>query len=132
MIAIDWNPDRASLRRFGRSMLIFGLLFAVWFLFKKQLGTAWTFGIGGAFCFLSSQFVPAVARMVYGFWMAIAWLLGQIITPIIMGALYYLVITPIGLVLRLTGHDRLRLKTPADATTYWTACKSSPAYDRQF
>ncbi len=131
MIAIDWKPDAASLRKFGRSMLVFGLVFALWFWFKKAPAAVWTFAGLGAFCFVTSLFVPAVARVVYALWMCIAWLLGQIVTPVIMGLLYYVVITPIGLVLRLTGHDRLRLKKPA-AASYWVDCKPSPSYDRQF
>lgn len=131
MIAIDWNPNRKALLKFGRSMLIFGLVFALWFWFKHQATAAWAFGIGGVFCFFSSQFIPPLAKVVYVLWMTIAWLLGQIITPIIMAMLYYLVITPIGVVLRLTGHDRLLLKKPASAS-YWTDFKASTSYDRQF
>lgn len=131
MIAIDWNPNRAALRKFGLSMLIFGLVFALWFGFKHQPVAAWIFGIGGVFCFVTSRFAPPVAKLVYALWMALAWLLGQIVTPLIMAALYYLVITPIGLILRLTGHDRLRLKKPVSAS-YWTDFKPSTSYDRQF
>lgn len=131
MIAIDWKPDATALRKFGRSMLIFGLVFALWFWFKHAPVAAWAFAGLGVFCFVTSLFVPAAARVVYVAWMALAWLLGQIVTPLIMGALYYLVITPIGLILRLTGHDRLRLKKPQDAS-FWTDCKPSPSYDRQF
>ncbi|MGV3663736.1 MAG: SxtJ family membrane protein [Prosthecobacter sp.] len=131
MIAIDWKPSTLSLRKFGRSMLIFGLIFAAWFWLRKAPAAAWTFAGLGVYCFLTSQVVPAAARPVYVLWMGIAWLLGMIITPVIMGALYYLVITPIGLVLRLTGHDRLRLKKPA-GTSYWVDCKASPSYERQF
>ncbi len=131
MIAIDWKPDITALRKFGRSMLIFGLLFAAWFWYRNAVVTAWAFASLGVFCFLTSLFVPPAARVVYGLWMGIAWLLSQIVTPIIMGALYYLVITPIGVILRRSGHDRLRLKKP-QTTSFWTECKHSPSYDRQF
>jgi hypothetical protein len=131
MIAIDWNPNRKALSKFGRSMLIFGLVFALWFWFKKNPAAAWTFAGVGVFCFTTSLFAPPAARVVYVLWMGLAWLLGQLVTPLIMGALYYLVLTPIGMVLRLTGHDRLRLKKPV-STSYWTDFKSSTSYDRQF
>lgn len=134
MIAIDWKPDSSALRKFGKSMLIFGLVFAAWFGFKGSSTVAWICAAAGALCFITSFFVPAVGRFIYVLWMALAWLLSQIITPIIMGALYYLVITPIGLILRMTGHDRLRLKKPDGVTSYWTDVPPSSAagYDRQF
>lgn len=131
MIIIDWKPDTAALRKFGRSMLIFGLLFAGWFWYRNAPTTAWTLFCLGAFCFLTSCFMPAVARVAYGLWMGIAWLLSQIVTPLIMGILYFLVITPIGIVLKFTGHDRLRLKKP-QAASFWAECRRSPSYDRQF
>ncbi|HEY1051354.1 MAG TPA: SxtJ family membrane protein [Prosthecobacter sp.] len=133
MIAIDWKPEPTALRKFGKSMLIFGLVFAAWFGFRGSSTLAWVCAGAGVVCFVTSYFVPAVARYIYVFWMALAWLLSQIITPIIMGAMYYLVVTPIGLVLRMSGHDRLRLKKPAVAS-YWTdvPATSKAGYDRQF
>lgn len=131
MIAIDWKPDAKALGKFGRSMLIFGLVFAAWFAFKGKPTLAWVCGTVGVLCFGSSIVAPPVARLFYVAWMALAWLLSQLITPIIMGALYYLVITPIGLLLRLTGHDRLRLRKPK-GDSYWTECKASASYERQF
>lgn len=133
MIAIDWKPDSTALRKFGRSMLIFGLIFAGWFWFKGSITVAWICAGAGVVCFVTSFFVPPVARVIYAFWMVLAWVLSQIITPIIMGILYYLVVTPIGLVLRLTGHDRLRLKKPG-TTSYWTdvPATTGTGYERQF
>ncbi len=131
MIAIDWNPNGTALRKFGRSMLVFGLIFALWFWFRHQPVAAWVFAGLGVYCFVTSQFAPPLAKVAYAAWMAIAWLLGQIITPIIMGMLYYLVVTPIGLMLRMTGHDRLRLKKP-ETPSHWTDCKPSTSYERQF
>ena len=51
MIAIDWKPDSSALRKFGKSMLIFGLVFAAWFGFKGSSTVAWICAAAGALCF---------------------------------------------------------------------------------
>ena len=45
--------------------------------------------------------------------------MGKIMAPIIMGALLYLVVTPIGLLMRLFGKDPLRLKMDPSSKSYW-------------
>ena len=45
-------------------------------------------------------------------------LLGKIISPIVMGIVYFFVITPIGLLMRLMGKDLLKTKFN-DSKTYW-------------
>lgn len=132
MIAIDWRPDSQALKKFGRSMLVFGLVFAAWFWYKGSPTLPWVCAGAGALCFVTGYFIPPAGRLLYAAWMALAWLLSQIVTPIIMGVFYYVVITPIGLILRMTGHDRLRLKKPAGAASYWGDCKPSTGYERQF
>ena len=46
-------------------------------------------------------------------------LLGRLINPLVMGLLFYLVVTPTGLIMRALGKDLLRLKRDPDATSYW-------------
>ena len=66
--------------------------------------------------------------------MLLTWLLSQIITPVVMMVFYYLILTPIGFLLKLSGHDRLRLKKPAAAGSYWVDSRSTAGagYERQF
>jgi hypothetical protein len=51
--------------------------------------------------------------------MKFGWLLGRVVSPVVMGALLYLVFTPVGLLQRLFGRGPLRLKWDRDAKTYW-------------
>ena len=51
-------------------------------------------------------------------WMSFGRLLGKIISPIVMGAIYFGLFVPMGLVMRVFGRDELRLRVKA-RQTYW-------------
>ena len=52
-------------------------------------------------------------------WFKFGVILGKIISPIIMGIIFFLVVTPIGLIMKLLGKDLLRLKYNKKDNTYW-------------
>ncbi len=58
--------------------------------------------------------------------------LSQLLANIVLALLFFLVITPLGWLLRLFGQDPLRLKRAAAATSYWIAAKPSGPLDRLF
>lgn len=51
-------------------------------------------------------------------WMMLGHLLGQIVNPIVMGAIFFLFLTPVSFIGRLLGRDELRLKN-IKAKSYW-------------
>ncbi len=75
--------------------LIVAILFAVATLFSPQLLTP-------------------LNRLWYGFGM----LLGKIISPVVLGLIFFLLITPVSLVTRLFGRDELKMKKPS-VQSYW-------------
>lgn len=136
MIDIDWKPDERTLKKFGISMLILCSVFSLALFFRGHSVAAWIFIGLAAYCGITLVVYKRALRPLYGFWMAIAWLLGKIIAPLVLGFIYYGVITPIGLVLRLTGHDKLNLKKPA-GKSYWhdipaRADTGEKGFERQF
>ena len=67
-------------------------------------------------------------------WLRIGLLMHRIVNPIVMGAIFYLVVTPFGLVMRLLGKGPAAMRrADTDATSYWIARDggSSPM-DKQF
>jgi Saxitoxin biosynthesis operon protein SxtJ len=56
----------------------------------------------------------------------------QFIGRILLTLFFFLVLTPVGLILRLAGKDALQLKRPREATTYWQAAKEYSPLDRLF
>ena len=53
------------------------------------------------------------------FWIKLGILIGKFVSPIIMGLVFFLVVTPIGLIFRSAGKDFLRLKKNSTKNTYW-------------
>jgi hypothetical protein len=60
---------------------------------------------------------PAVLAPVYRGWMGLASVISKVTTPILLGAVYFLVITPIGILRRLTGHNPMR--AGATGGSFW-------------
>ncbi len=74
--------------------------------------------LGGALT-LGGLLVPSLLGPVYRAWMKLALLLSKVTTPIFMGAVYFLVITPMGALMRLVGRNPL--KRHAAGSGYWIA-----------
>lgn len=64
--------------------------------------------------------VPAWLAPLNSLWFKLGLALQKVVSPLIMGLLFYAAVLPVGLILRLTGKDLLRLKR-GDETTYWIA-----------
>jgi hypothetical protein len=52
-------------------------------------------------------------------WLKFGLLLNSIVSPVVMALLFYLVITPLALIMRTLGKDPLRLKYDAKVSSYW-------------
>ena len=79
--------------------------------------------------------VPPLKRWIFALWMTLAYPIGWTISHVLLGILYYLVMTPIGLVLRLTGRDSMHRRLDKSAATYWTPhqpAKNKARYFQQF
>lgn len=88
----------------------------------------------GVLLVLAGAVIPGRLAPVYRAWMRLALLLSKVTTPIFMGLIYFVVLTPTGLLIRLVGRNPL--KPPKVNGTYWvTRPVSKPADDsltRQF
>ena len=75
---------------------------------------------------------PEAGRRLYVGWMRAAEPLGFTFSHLVLAAVYYGVLTPIGLVLRLAGRDPLRRRFDRQATTYWIERPTVPDPTRPF
>ena len=111
--------DRKGLRKFGFTTgaivaVLFGLLFP-WLLNLTVPLWPWALcGVLGLWALLA----PATLRSVYWVWMRFGLLMSGITTPIILGIVFFAVITPVALVRRLMGKDSLARKIDRETTTY--------------
>jgi hypothetical protein len=136
MIDIKWNPSIKELRWFGGLGILFfaGVASVMYFKHEAASAAGWTFGIAFTVCIIG-LIVPKFMRIVYVVWMVLVFPLGFVISYLALIVVFYLVIAPIGLIMRLTGYDPMRLKRDPDADTYWVERKQeqdSARYFRQF
>jgi hypothetical protein len=82
--------------------------------------------------FLLCAFQPRWFRGFYRVGMTVAFYVGQFVGRILLTIIFLLVVTPLGLILRLLGKDLLRLKRDPSAQTYWQPAKQSDNLDREF
>lgn len=66
-------------------------------------------------------FRPALLAPLNRLWVKLGLLLGKIVSPIVLGGLFFLVITPAAVILRWMGNDLLNLRREPKAATYWLA-----------
>lgn len=118
-----------SLRRHeevkGSSNRTLGLVFAAVFLIVAVLpvffGGAlrwWSIVIAAAFALAALLFPRTLTRLNRA-WTRFGLLLHKIVSPIVLGFLFYIVVTPLGLLMRLLGKDPLRLRWDRQSSTYW-------------
>lgn len=136
LVEINKNPSHRELWWFGLIMVAFGgfvsaILYA---RFRWPLGS-WVplaaLSVVAAVYYL----VPAVRRPIYLGWMYAFLPLGMLTSFLLLGAIYFLIFTPIGLVMRLVGRERVLRGFDQHAASYWV--KRPPArppesYFRQF
>ena len=66
-------------------------------------------------------------------WIKFGEILGLIIAPIVMGLVYFVILTPVSLIVRLFGKDLLGLKFLKESKTYWIKRKKNlTSMDKQF
>jgi hypothetical protein len=128
---VKWQPDARELRRFAIAMLIgFSLLglLAAWRAKGINTGALVLWGVG---LFLSTAaFVPRLGRIAYLAVYLPTSLIGYVVSHVILTLMFFLVITPLAIVLRLMGKDRLRQKPPRQ--TGWIAVDSESNEDRYY
>lgn len=106
-----------SERSFG---LVFAIVFAVIALWPLPGGgeiRAWAMALSGAFV-LAAMAAPRVLKPLNVLWFKFGMLLHHVVTPLVMGLLFFVTVTPIGLLMRATGKDPMRLKR-GQTDSYW-------------
>lgn len=83
-------------------------------------GHRWPYWLGASAVFLVCALaLPRVLAPLNRLWTAFSLLLYRVMNPLIMGLLFFLVVTPIGLLLRIAGKDPLHRKADPAASSYW-------------
>ncbi|MFA4889283.1 MAG: SxtJ family membrane protein [Candidatus Omnitrophota bacterium] len=127
--------DKAALKKFGITMAIAFLAIAILILFRHKHNPKILFIISAIFLAFG-VLAPLLLKPFFVFWMRLALILGWLNTRLILMLMFYLVFTPIGLVLRLFRVDLLERKLNNKKISYWhkkeQAVFNPQEYERQF
>ena len=108
----------SSNRNFGLVFFVIFLIVALWPLKNEEGIRLWSLVISIIFFILgviNSKLLMPLNKL----WFKFGILLGSIVSPIIMGIVYFAVVTPTGVLMRLLGKDLLRMSKVKNTSTYW-------------
>ena len=111
------EPKIGSNKSFGIVFFIVFLVIGIWPLLSENNIRIWSLILSLIFLILSllnSSFLTPLNKL----WFKFGILLGKFMAPLIMGIIFFIVVTPIGLIMRLFNKDLLKLKFNSDKS-YW-------------
>src|SRR5215472_16598530 len=111
---VEEPPDRA----FGLVVACVCLLVALGPLRHGHAPRWWAFAAVSVFALVALR-KPALLATPSRLWTKLGVLLGKVVSPIAVATLLYGVLTPVAMVIRVTGRDPLRLNLDRDADSYW-------------
>ena len=108
----------SSNRSFGITFFVFFFLVGIWPLLNNDAVRFWSIIISLIFLFLGiirSKYLTPLNKL----WSKFGIILGSIVSPIIMGLIFFVVLTPIAIIMKLLGKDVLKKKFNNNKKTYW-------------
>lgn len=133
LLQVDHNPS-------ARQLAVFGLLWVIAFATLGRLVLRWTGApwAAGA-CWALAGILPAAGALRPGAlrfaYVALALAtapIGLAVSFVVLAAVYYLAVAPIGLLLRALGHDPMARCFDPRAASYWTEREPEPGPERHF
>ena len=115
---LNKNTKLSSNRNFGILFFIIFFTISLWPLISQGEIVYWALIASLIFLFLgvlNSKFLTPLNKL----WLKFGFFLGVIVSPIVMGIIYFIVLTPIGVLMRFLGKDLLRINKSKFLTTYW-------------
>ena len=139
---IDWNPDKLAIQQFGRVLFLGCPLAALaWYCLVRWFSGEWVLavpiwitGIGwaiGLLAFISR----ALALPFYLLWFFLVAVIDTVVTNTLFISLFYLVISPVALLMKLLGRDPLARRIEPERETYFLdapKAKGPESYYNQF
>ena len=123
-----------SNRKFGGFCAVLLSIFAGFFLTTGSTELACLFGSLFSVILATTLTKPDLLSPLNSLWMRLGRLLGLIVSPIVLGIIFFGLFTPIALVMRISGRDELRVRIK-DRKSYWIS-RDEPSqpdsFDRQF
>ncbi len=114
------DPSRNELRAFGLIVLVVFAFVGLLVRWRAAApGVAWVLWSAGALLAAVYYAVPPLRRPLFFGWMRLFQPISWAFSHLLLGVIFYLVLVPIGLLLRAFGRDAMQRKLEPDATSYW-------------
>ena len=108
----------SSNRAFGFVFAAVFLIIGLWpWVFGDRV-RAWSVLLSAAF-FMAAWVWPEALAPLNRLWTRFGLLLHRIVSPVVLGVMFFVVVTPTGLLMRALGKDPLRLRLDREARSYW-------------
>ena len=141
MIDFDFTSEKRDIRLFSRIvptvLIIWGTVSGLWIQDPSWAGRAhlWLYGVA-VVLFFWGMFSPYTLRPVYVAWMYFTRVVAFLLTTLVLGLVFYIGVTGVGLLMRLLGKNPLDRKLDRSAPTYWIRHQpykfNAHHYERQF
>ena len=118
-------------KSFGILFFIVFLLIAIWPVLESGSIRLWSILISLIFFILGIINSKILTPLKKG-WIKLGEILGKVIAPIVMGFIYFIIITPIGILMRLLGKDLLNIKYNKNKSYWIKRTKNISTMKRQF
>lgn len=129
------KSGRKELREFGITIGIVLILLGSFALWRGKNAAPYFISFGAIFIAFG-LFLPGVLRPLQKAWMATAIIIGFFMSRIILAVLFYFVITPFGVIIKMSGKDILDERIDRTRNSYWAdrqeVNKSRESYENQF
>jgi hypothetical protein len=114
MIATQWNPDRKQLRQFAGIWFPAFCALVGWSIARKtghwhEVEIGWA--TAGIISIAGLVFPPLIRPIFVGL-ILLTYPIGWVVSHVLLGLIFYGIVTPIGIILRVTGHDPLQINAP--------------------
>ena len=129
------KSEKSDLRKFGITIGVILLIIAGFLFWKEKESFQILLTFGVTLCILGIV-IPFILKPIYWVWMIFATILGWIMTRVILSLLFYIIVTPIGLIPRFFGKQFLELQWDKSKESYWNIRTNEHLkkenYERQF
>ena len=122
---------KSSDKSFGILFFIVFLLIAIWPLFGDGSIRYWSLVVAFIF-FAIALLKQELLKPLNIAWIKFGEILGKVIAPIVMALVFFIILTPTSIIVRLFGKDLLKLKFSKDSSYWIKREKNITSMDKQF
>lgn len=127
-----FEKSKNNPKSFGYLLFLILISLHIYFLFTVNIFNTYIF-FGSLICFILTYTYPSIFNYPNKAWIYFGILLAKIISPIIMGVIFYLILTPISIMIRIFKNDLLNEKFEKERNSYWIKrIKKPEALDKQY